>query len=49
MIGFYRGDGPLGHRSLRWYYHSIFKTLGDRVPGGIVVNLNNIPAHLLAP
>lgn len=49
VIGFYRGDGPLGDRSLRWYYHSIFKTLGDRVPGGIVVNLNNIPQHLLAP
>lgn len=47
VIGFYRGDVKLVDRSLRWYYHPYFKKLGNRTRNSIIVNLNNIPSHLL--
>jgi wyosine [tRNA(Phe)-imidazoG37] synthetase (radical SAM superfamily) len=47
VIGFYRGDVKLVDRSLRWYYHPYFKTLGNRTRNSIIVNLHNIPSHLL--
>lgn len=49
VMGFYRGEGPLRDRSLRWYCHPIFRTLGEKVPGGVVVNLGAVPSDLLAP
>lgn len=49
VIGFYRGDGPLRHRSLRWHLDPYFKRLGTRSRGGIVVNLNGIAPDLLSP
>jgi hypothetical protein len=49
VIGFYRGDGPLRHRSLRWYCDPYLKQLAPRTREGIIVNLNDIPPHLLSP
>ncbi len=48
-IGFYRGEGRLSDRSLRWHFHPLFKKTGENISGGKIVNLNNIPAHLLSP
>jgi len=47
-IGFYRGDVRLADRSLRWHF-PYFKRIGKRIRDGIVVNLNDVPEHLLSP
>lgn len=48
-IGFYRGDERLTDRSLRWYFHPLFRQLGQRIRDGKILNLNDIPQHLLSP
>ena len=45
FIGFYRGGFVGG--SMRWHYHPYFKELGKKTNGRILINLNNVPPHLL--
>ena len=47
LIGFYRGDVRYIDRSLRWYYHPLFKQLGKKSNDCVIVNLKNIPQYLL--
>jgi len=49
LIGFYHGGGRLLDISTRWHYHPYFKQLGKKTNGRILINLNNIPPHLLCP
>jgi len=49
LIAFYPGSTTPLSRSYRWLYHPFFKKLGENVNGGRIVNLNNIPKHLLSP
>lgn len=49
VLGLYRGDIRLRDRSLRWYLHPYFKELGPSRNGGYLLNLNNVPDHLLSP
>jgi len=47
VIGFYRGEVRHLDRSRRWYYHPYFKKLGKKSNDCLILNLNNIPQHLL--
>lgn len=49
LIAFYPGSTPRWNSSFRMRHHPYFKTLGAPLNGAIVVNLENIPRHLLSP
>ncbi len=47
LIGFYPGGGR--YNSIRWRHHPYLRKLGKLTNGRILVNLNNIPPHLICP